>query len=157
MKRLLPGLLLLLILPLTAAAGPAGVLRLTSDQPIEAVYDRLYKALEAEKFWVVFEADMGQRMAKMAERWGEDYNRSGLDAVKSLVFCNLWWTNRLANADPDLLGLCPLHATLYVKEGMTVVVMPAIGAMAEGSPGAGAARELEAELTAIVGAALKGD
>lgn len=155
MKRVL--LALLLILPIACAAAPAGVLRVTSGDPLDAVYDRLYKALEAEQFWVVFEADMGKRMAGMAERWGEDYNRSGLGAVKSLVFCNLWWTNRLANSDPDLLGLCPLHVTLYEKDGATVVAMPALGAMAADSPGAGAAAELAAALEAIVRKALAGE
>jgi hypothetical protein len=114
----------------------------------------VYKALEAEKFWVVFEADMGKRMAGMADKWGEDYNRNGLGAVKSMVFCNLWWTNRIANADPDLLALCPLHLSLFERDGETVLVMPGLSAMAEGSPGQARAAELEAELKGILRGAL---
>ena len=143
-----------LLFPALVAAEPAGVVRLATDQPLEEVYGKVYKALEAEKFWVVFEADMGSRMARFADKWGEDYNRSGLGAVKSMVFCNIWWTNRIANADSDLLALCPLHLSLYEKNGETVLVMPRLSAMAVGSPGLAAAQELEAELTGIVQGAL---
>lgn len=143
-----------LLVPAVVAAAPAGVVRLTTEQPMEAVYDKVYKALEAQKFWVVFEADMGSRMARFADEWGDDYNRNGLGAVKSMVFCNIWWTNRVANADPDLLGLCPLHLSLYEKNGETVLVMPKPSAMAEGSPGRARAAELEDELIGIVRGAL---
>jgi uncharacterized protein (DUF302 family) len=155
MKRYV--ILVLLLLPCLARAVPEGVIRLVAEQPVDAVYDRVYKALEAEKFWVVFEADMGKRMAKFGDKWGNDYNRNGLDSVKSMVFCNIWWTNRVANADPDLLALCPLHLSLYEKDGDTVLVMPKLSVLAEGSPGQGAAAELESELTAIVQGAMSAD
>jgi uncharacterized protein (DUF302 family) len=145
---------LLMLASTMATAEPAGVLKKTSDAPLGAVYQRLYQALENEKFWVVFEADMGKRMAKLADKWGEDYNRNALESVKSMVFCNMYWTNRIANADPDLLALCPLHLSLYAKDGKTHIVMPRLSALAEGSPGADKAAELEAELTAIVDGAL---
>jgi len=155
MKRWITALLLLV--SSVAAADPVGVLKLTSDRSIDEVYNGLYHALEDGKFWVVFESDMGQRMAKFADRWGEDYNRNGLQSIRSLVFCNIWWTNRIANADPDLLGLCPLHLSLYAKDGKTVVLLPRLSAMAEGSPGKEAASELEAELRKIVQSALAAD
>ena len=63
-------------------------------------------------------------------------------------------TNRIANADPDLLALCPLHLSLYEKDGKTVVIMPKLSAMAEGSAGLDEAAKLEAELAAILGRAL---
>lgn len=146
--------LLLFTVAAAASAEPAGVVRLSTTQPMDEVYARLYKALEDEKFWVVFEADMGERMARFAERWGEDYNTNALDTVKSMVFCSIWWTNRIANADPNLLALCPLHVTLYAKGGETVVLMPRLSAMAEGSPGRDKAAELEAELREILEGAL---
>ena len=147
----------LLLAPLIASAELAGVLKLASDRAIDDLYGDLYRAMEAEKFWVVFEADMGKRMARFADTWGEDYNRNALDSVRSMVICNIWWTNRIANADPDLLGTCPLHLTLYAKEGKTVVLMPRLSAMAEGSPGKDAASELETELRKIVEGALAAD
>jgi len=144
----------LLFASLGVSADPAGVLRMTSNEDLDSVYQRIYAALEADSFWVVFEADMGSRMAGFAEKWGEDYNRRGLEGTKSMVACNIWWTNRIANADPDLLGLCPLHVTLYAKGGQTVVLTPRLSAMAEGSEGKAVAAELEAELTRILESAL---
>lgn len=152
MKRMLT--LLLLLLPAVVVAGPAGVLRFETDRPLGQVYDQIHSALEGEKFWIVFEADMGERMARFADQWGDDYNRNNLVAIKSMVFCNIWWTNRIANADPDLLALCPLHLSLYERGGTTVVLVPKLSAMAEGSPGRDAAAKLEAQLSAIVGRAL---
>ena len=144
----------MMLLPMVASAEIAGVLKLTSDKSVNDAYTSVYQALEDEKFWVVFEADMGKRMAKFADKWGEDYNRNGLESVQSMVFCSIWWTNRIANADPDLLALCPLHLTIYGKDGKTHVVMPRLSAIAEGSPGRGKVAELEAELKAIVETAL---
>ena len=42
-----------------------------------------------------------------------------LSSVRSMVFRHIWWTNRIANADPDLLALCPLHLSIYGKDGKT--------------------------------------
>ncbi len=66
-------------------------------------------------------------------------------------------TLQIAYADPDLLGICPLHLTLYGKDGKTHVVMAKPSVIAEGSPGKGQATELEAELRKIVESALAAD
>ena len=145
---------LLWVFSMPAMAEPAGVLKLTSEKSVDEVYTSVYQALENEKFWVVFEADMGKRMAKFADKWGEDYNRNDLESVQSIVFCNIWWTNQIANADPDLLAYCPLHLSLYGKDGKTVILMPRLSVLAEGSPGQESAVELEAALRKIVEGAL---
>ena len=147
--------LLLIAAPLSAA--PDGVYTRTVDMAINEAYTSLYSALEEEKFWVVFEANMGQRMAKMAERWGDDYNRQGLSAIKSMVFCNIGWTNRLASVDPALLSLCPLHMSLYEKDGHTTIAMLRPSTIAVGSPGIDAAKELEKQLIGIIDKAYSGD
>jgi hypothetical protein len=121
---------------------------------LDEAYQRVYAALEKEKFWVVFEADLGERMAGFREQWGEDYNRSGLSGARSLVFCNLWWTNRIAGADPDMLSICPLHLSLYARGGTTSVVLLRPSVMAQGSGAETEAAELERELTGIIAAAL---
>ena len=140
----------LILVPTLAAAGPTGVNTLTAQDPPDQVYDRIYQALEGAKFWIVFEADMGSRMANLAPEWGGEYNKSGLGFVKSMVFCNLAWTNRLANADPDLLGLCPVHLSVYARGGVTTVTWPNLSAMAQGSPGQDAATALEEEVSTLI-------
>jgi len=145
------------ILPALVAASPAGLRTLTTSDPPEQVYDRIYQALEGAKFWIVFEADMGSRLANLAPESGAEYNQSRLGFVKSMVFCNLVWTNRLANADPELLGLCPLHLSIYAKGDKTTVTWPKLSALAEGSPGLEQARALDQEVAEIIRRAVTRD
>jgi hypothetical protein len=154
MKRICLALALL-SLPLTPRAGQPGVYKLTAPMEVGAAYDRIYKALEAEKIWVVLESNVGEQMARKAAAWGVDYNRNRLGAIKGMVFCNIEWTNRLANADPDLLALCPMHLTVYERDGATYVVFARLSVMAQGSPGASTATELEAVVRGIVEGSLK--
>lgn len=148
MKNWLIGLLLLF--PTLVLASPIGVNSLTTDAPPDQVYDRVYQALEAAEFWVVFEADMGSRMEKLGPDWGSEYNQNELTFIKSMVFCSLWWTNKLANADPELLGMCPLHLTIYARDGRTTIVWPRLSAMAGGSPGQDRALSLEEAVSEII-------
>jgi uncharacterized protein (DUF302 family) len=90
-------------------------------------------------------------MKGSAERWGEDYNRNGLERIRSMVFCNAWWANRVANADPDMLALCPLHLSLTHKDGETTVVFLRPDVIARGS----AAEAVSKELTELVVAAIE--
>lgn len=154
-RWLVPVLLICaLTVGLPLAATPSGVLIIPAPFEVQGAYDRVYKALEAEKFWVVFEADMGARMARFAERWGADYNRNHLGGIKAMVFCNVEWTNNIANADPDLVALCPLHLTVFEHDGQTFVAMPRLSVLAQGSPGEFRVRELEAIIRGIVENAL---
>jgi uncharacterized protein (DUF302 family) len=147
-------LALLLLIPTPGIAAPAGVHSLTTREDPEKVYERVHDALEAAKFWVVFEADMGSRMATMADDWGADYNRSKLTFAKAMVFCNLRWTNQIANADPELLALCPIHLSIYARDGETTLVWPRLSVMAEGSPGLEMARNLDKEVSDLIRGAI---
>ncbi len=149
-------LALLLMISLAAAAEtPSSVYKKTVGRDLGSTYDKVHDALEAQRFWVVFEADMGARMARFAERWGEDYNRNKLAGVKSMVFCHIWWTNQIANADPDMLAMCPLHLSLYERDGSTSVVMLRPSVLARGSGAEAKAVELESELIGIIEGALQ--
>jgi len=150
-------LLSLLFIAAPLSAAPDGIYTRSVDIAVDEAYTSLYAALEEQKFWVVFEADMGQRMANMAERWGDDYNRQGLSAIKSMVFCNIDWTNRIAGVDPALLALCPLHMSLYEKDGRTTITMLRPSTIAADSPGIDAARELEKQLIGVIDKAFSGD
>ena len=152
------GLLLsLMLLVGQLQAAPAGIYSHSVKMPIDDAYSAIYAGLEENRFWVVFEANMGQRMAGMAEKFGDDYNRQGLSGIKSMVFCNIGWTNRLASVAPELLSLCPLHLTLYEKDGETTVVFPRPSSIAAGSAGIDAAKELEQQMIGIVEKALSGE
>ena len=142
-------------LSLNALGAPPAVYVKTVNMDLDTAYQRVYQALEEERFWVVFEADMGERMARFRDRWGEDYNRSKLSGVKSMVFCHIWWTNQIANADPDMLAMCPLHLSRYERDGRTTVVMLRPSVLAKGSRAEEKAAELESELIAIIESALQ--
>lgn len=119
---------------------------------LETTYQAVHEALEEARFWVVFEADMGAQLARFAEKWGEDYNRSALDGIRTMVICNAWWANRVANADPEMLAFCPLRIALTRKAGVTRVMFARPTLMAAQSPALPVMQEIENELRAAVDA-----
>lgn len=134
-------LLMALLLSNAAHAEPA-VYKASVEAEFDTVYAAVYEALEQKRMWVVFEPDIGANMKRSAERWGEDYNRNELERIRSMVFCNPWWANRVANADPDMLALCPLHLSLTHKDGETTVVFLRPDFIARGSEAEGVSQEL---------------
>ena len=115
-------MLLSVLLSGAAWAELPGVLQWEVDRDMETTYKAVYESLEESRFFVVFEPDIGRNISSFAERWGEDYNRSGLSSIRSMVFCNAWYTNQISNRDPGLLAMCPLHVTLYQQGETTHVV-----------------------------------
>ena len=133
----------------TAHAGEA-VFKASKAAPLDEVYVGVYQALEQHKFFVVFEADMGRNMARFAERWGEDYNRSRLDQIKAMVVCNVWYTNQVSNLDPDMLSLCPLSVALTEKDGVSTVMFARPTAVAGDSPALPVLKEVEDEIVKAI-------
>jgi len=141
--------LLVLLLPalsVSAAETNPGVYRQQVDKPVSAVYDKLYSSLEEAHFFVVFEPDLGKNLARFSGKWGDAYNRNKLSEIRSMVFCNGWYANRVSNLDPDMLGFCPLHLTLIERDGKTTVLFNRPSVIAGDSP----ARELFEEIESKV-------
>jgi Domain of unknown function DUF302 len=103
------------------------------DKPLNAVYDSVYAALENEKFWVIFEPNIGNNLSKMTGRLGDDYNKNNLKGIRSLVFCNPGYANQVSNLDPAMLAICPLSATLIQKENTTTILFVRPSLIAKGS------------------------
>jgi uncharacterized protein (DUF302 family) len=143
-------ILFILCLAFLSAQADPNVFIYSSDVPITEVYDRVYKSLEDAGFYVVFEPDIGKNLKKFAERWGDQYNRSKLSAIRSMVFCNGWYANQVSNKDPSMLALCPLHMTMIEKDGSTTALFARPTVIAADSPARGILQELESEvITAI--------
>jgi len=123
-------------------------------KPMNAVYDAVYAALEEERFYVVFEPNIGANLSRMAKRWGEDYNRNELSGIRSMVFCNAWYANQVSNLDPDMLALCPLHVTLYARDNETRIVFTRPGHVGEGSQAQALLLELEDAVAAAIETAI---
>ena len=131
-------------------AETANVFQHSIHQPMAQVYDRLYKALEDEGFYVVFEADMGKNLFRFAEKWGDNYNRNKLDSIRSMVFCNGWYANAVSNADPAMLALCPLRLTIIEKEGVSRVLFARPTVIAADSPAKKILTQVENEVIEII-------
>ena len=151
------GLLGMLVCALPAAAGSPAIYERTAHLPADTAYTQLYEALESSGFYVIFEPDMGKSLAGMAEKLGADYNRNQLTTMRSLVFCNPRATNGIANADPALLALCPLHVTLTHKAGVSTVYFVRPSAIAAGSPGEAQAKKLEADIVKVIESVMHGE
>ncbi len=142
MKLLKLYLVFLLLVAQTALADRT-VLVWETGKDLESSYSVVYKALEDNMFFVVFEPDIQGNLSHFAERWGEDYNRNGLEGIRSMIFCNGWYANAVSNADPDMLALCPLHITLVQKNGVTRILFTRPTVIARDSKALPVAREIE--------------
>jgi uncharacterized protein (DUF302 family) len=149
MKRIL-AVLILHLLPLSSWADLPGVREWRVEQTLDRTYQTIYAALEAHRFFVVFEADIASNLEGFAERWGEDYNRNQLEGIRSLVFCNGWYANQVSNQDPRLLAMCPLRISLIYKGGVTRVLFVRPTHIAAESDGMAVAKDLEAAVAAAV-------
>jgi uncharacterized protein (DUF302 family) len=142
--------LLILCLSFSFAHAESNVFVYSSEKPITEVYDKVYKSLEDARFYVVFEPNIGNNLSKFAERWGDQYNRSKLSAIRSMVFCSGWYANQVSNKDPTMLALCPLHMTLIEKDGSTTALFARPTVIAADSPARDVLAELESEVIAAI-------
>ena len=129
-----------------AAESPAGVYRQHVNKPLSEVYDKVYQSLEDARFFVVFEPNIGANLSRFSEKWGDDYNRNNLTALRSMVFCNGWYANKVSNLDPDMLGFCPLHLSLIERDGETTVLFNRPSVIAKDSPAKDVFIEIESEV-----------
>lgn len=125
------------------------------QEQLEPVYKRLFTALENNGYYVVFEPNIGKNLSHFAKRWGDDYNKNKLEAIRSMVFCNGWYANQVSNADPAMLALCPLHISVVHKEGTTWVYFVRPGKVAAGSPAETIAQEIEQDVIRTIEGALR--
>lgn len=117
---------------------------------MNTVYKNLFTGLENNGYYVIFEPNIGRNLAHSAKRWGKDYNKNNLDSIRSMVFCNGWYANKISNEDPTMLALCPLHVTLIHKEGFTSVLFVKPGHVSQGSTANSIALELEQDVVRII-------
>jgi len=127
------------------AADPQAIFSIEKKADFETTYKSVYKALEDNKFFVVFEPDVGASVARFGKKW-ENYNQNKIERIKSMVFCNGWYANKVSNADPDYLALCPLRLTMTHKQGVTKVLFVRPDFVAKGSKAETVASEITEEV-----------
>ena len=129
-----------------AEAEIKGVYSQTVDKPVAAVYDKVYQSLEDARFFVVFEPNIGANLTRFSKNWGDDYNQNNLSEIRSMVFCNGWYANKVSNQDPNMLGFCPLHLTLIERNGKTTVLFNRPSVIAQHSPAEALLAKIESEV-----------
>lgn len=117
---------------------------------MNVVYKSLFTKLENNGYYVIFEPNIGRNLAHFAKRWGKDYNKNKLDSIRSMVFCNGWYANKISNEDPNMLALCPLHVTLTHKDKITSILFVKPGVVSQGSAANSVALELEQDVIRII-------
>ena len=134
----------------SARAELSGVLHWETGADLETVCNSVYKSLEENRFFVVFEPDIWRNLAGFAERWGEDYNRNGLQGIRAMVFCNGWYANQVSNLEPLMLALCPLHLSVYRQGELTHVVFVRPAVVGKDSKAAALLQELESDVSKAI-------
>lgn len=152
-KIILATTLLLTTLPVWA--GSPGIYEKTIPGELETTYNSIHNNLENNGFYVIFDPDIGKNLDGMATKFGKEYNLNKLEAIRSMVFCNAAFANRLSNVDPAALALCPLHITLIQKAGQTTVLFVKPSMVVQGSPAQAVAREIETEVVKSIEAVSK--
>ena len=119
MKKLLLTLLLMLT-PLMADS----VYKLTLNEKVDSVYTKLMSSLDNNHLIVVTEIDILGKFKKagLPKKFGKEFNTNNLTAIKAIIACNGYFGNYIANADPDMMGLCPVRITLIEKDGKTTIL-----------------------------------
>jgi len=117
---------------------------------MNSVYKSLFTKLENNGYYVIFEPNIGRNLAHFAKRWGKDYNKNKLDSIRSMVFCNGWYANKISNEDPTMLALCPLHVTLVHKDDYTSILFVKPGQVSRGSSANSIALEVEQDIIRII-------
>ncbi len=145
MHRILNTLLFLTLL-MSNFSQADSILHMTLEGDYDGNYVEIHSQLEAQRFYVIFEPNIGGSIASFKERWGEDYNRNGFSEIRSLVFCNPWYVNQVLNLDPEMAALCPLSLTLLQKGDQTQIMMLRPSAIKPESPAQKILIELEADL-----------
>lgn len=145
MKKVFAALLILLSFQLQA--NESNVFEYSVNDDLDDVYSRVYKGLEDDGFYVVFEANIGRSISRFADKWGDDYNKNKLDGIRSMVFCSGWYANQVSNKDPSMLALCPMRMTLIEKNGKTTALFAKPSVIAAHSPALPILQRLENEVT----------
>lgn len=148
-------LLISMLCVTSVQAAESNVYKQSVKASMDQVYPAVYESLENARFFVVFEPKISDNLQRFSEKWGENYNRNKLDSIRSMVFCNAWYANEVSNADPDMLGLCPLRIGLYEKQGMTTVLFVRPGVIAAGSKAEKILKDVEKEVIEAIRQGLK--
>lgn len=152
MKTHLIGFALLLLTSSLSFAG--GIYKRSAQMDHETAYKKVYAALEEERFWVIQEINMSDNLASFKDKW-DDYNLNKIENIGIMIICNGWYANKVSNADPDMLALCPMRVTVIHKAGTSTVLFAQPSTFAADSKALPILKEIDETITGAIKSALK--
>ena len=148
-------LLLLLLLVSGNLMAANAMYSIDTYADTDQTYDTIYQLLEDEKFWVVFQTNIGNNLKHFEKKWGNHYNRNNLTAIRSILVCNPWWANLVSNEDPMMLAFCPQHITVIARNGITSVLYSKPSVYAGASPAKPVLEKIEETIIGAIERAVK--
>jgi len=115
---------ILLILSLTLSLWANNVYVKTIDAPMSEVYLKVLASFDKSNLIVVSQINILEKFhhAGLREKFGKNFNTNNLTGIKAIIACNGWFGNEVANADPLMMGFCPVRVTLIEKDGKTSIL-----------------------------------
>ncbi|HEY9202864.1 DUF302 domain-containing protein [Sulfurimonas sp.] len=117
-------ILLACLLTLSVWAAESNVYKVSYNAPVDKVLDNMLAKFKQEMLVVVWQLDILEEFKHkgLDKKFGENFNKAGLTAVKTLVACNGKFGNDIINQDSDMMAYCPIRITLTEKDGVTTVL-----------------------------------
>jgi len=138
-----------------AIASNTSVYEKAGDMTIDDAFDSVHQELEQRNFYVVFTANIGENISRFKEKWAENYNKNKLGGIRSMVFCNAWYANKVSNKDPAMLALCPLRLTVIERSGKAHILFVKPSVVGQGSPALPVLQEIEDTVIEAINAAME--
>jgi len=138
-----------------AIASSSSVYEKAGDMTLDDAFDSVYQELEQRNFYVVFTANIGENISRFKEKWAANYNKNKLGGIRSMVFCNAWYANKVSNEDPTMLALCPLRLTVIDRSGKTHILFVKPSFVGQNSPALPVLQEIENTVIEAIDAAME--
>jgi len=96
----------------------------TLNAPINEVYAKVLASFEHSHLMVVSEINILEKFkeAGLPKKFGKNFNTNELTGIKAIIACNGWFGNEVANADPHMMGFCPIRVTIIEKDSKTSIL-----------------------------------
>ena len=143
---------ILLILTFTFSLWADSVYIKTIDAPMKSVYADILSSLDKSNLIVVSEINILEKFkgADLPEKFGKDFNTNKLTGIKAIIACNGWFGNEISNADPHMMGFCPIRLTVIEKEGKTSILFVKPGVAPKDSKAYAILKKLESKVISAI-------
>ena len=110
----------LTILLLSLSLWADAVYTKTYDEPMSKIYPKLLASFDNASLIVISEIDILAKFkaAGLPEAFGKEFNTG----IKTVIVCNGWFGNEIANSDPLMMAFCPVRVTLIEQDGKTSIM-----------------------------------